>query len=59
MRLSYSIPITTGIFLILTAIVNIGAFQIFSEKYFALYADEIANSEVTPDPTKIQSLLQI
>jgi len=39
--------------------VNIGAFQIFSSKYFSVYIEELANADVSPDPNRIQALLQI
>lgn len=38
---------------------NIGAFQIFSSKYFSVYIEELANADVSPDPNRIQALLQI
>lgn len=38
---------------------NIGAFQIFSGKYFSIYIEELANTDVSPDPNRIQALLQI
>lgn len=61
MYLSYRIPLITGIILILTAIVNIWAFQILSERYFNAYVSELAktNSLDTPDPDRIRALLQI
>lgn len=59
MRLSYSIPIITWVFLIFTAVVNIWAFQIFSDKYFSEYIEELAKTDVSPDPNRIQALLQI
>lgn len=59
MRLSYSIPIITWVFLIFTAIVNIWAFQVFSDKYFSEYIEELAKTDVSPDPNRIQALLQI
>lgn len=60
MRLIYRIPTITGIILILTALVNILAFQYFSDKYFAPYIDDLtATTEDAPDPARIQALLQI
>jgi signal transduction histidine kinase len=59
MRLSYRIPFITGIFLLLTAIVNIAAFQVLSEKYFHIYISEISSGDTTPDPSSIKVLLQI
>jgi signal transduction histidine kinase len=59
MKLVYRIPLITGIILILTAVVNIGAFQIFSNRYFSAYISELAQVSDTPDPTKLQALLQI
>lgn len=59
MKLVYRIPLITGIILILTAVVNIGAFQIFSNRYFSVYISELAQVSDTPDPTKLQALLQI
>lgn len=58
MKLVYRIPLITGIILIFTAVVNIMAFQYFSEKYFSTYVAELSK-ESTPDPTRIQALLQI
>lgn len=58
LRLSYRIPLITGILLILTAIVNIAAFQVFSEKYFTEYLSAIKEND-TPDPDRIRALLQI
>ena len=58
MKLVYRIPLITGIILLLTAIVNIVAFQYFSERYFSRYVTELSK-ESTPDPTRIQALLQI
>lgn len=58
MLLSYRIPLITGIILILTAIVNIVAFQYFSERYFSTYISELTDQS-TPDPDRIQALLQI
>jgi signal transduction histidine kinase len=57
--LSYRIPLITGIILILTAVVNIAAFQIFSNRYFSVYISELAESPEAPDPEKIKALLQI
>ena len=61
MYLSYRIPLITGIILILTAVVNIWAFQILSERYFNVYITELAqtNNQDTPDPDRIRALLQI
>lgn len=61
MYLSYRIPLITGIILVLTAVVNIGAFQILSERYFNVYISELAqtDSQDTPDPERIRALLQI
>ena len=58
MLLSYRIPLITGIILILTAIVNIAAFQYFSENYFSTYVGELSKDSA-PDPARIQALLQI
>jgi signal transduction histidine kinase len=58
-RLSYRIPLITGIILILTAVVNIWAFQILSEKYFTQYLTELTTDEDSSDPDRIQALLQI
>ncbi len=60
MKLVYRIPLITGIILILTAVVNVMAFQYFSERYFSSYIDELSLSwETSPDPARIQALLQI
>lgn len=59
MPLSYRIPLITGIILILTAIVNIASFQILSSRYFDIYITELAQTSNTPDPEKLQALLQI
>jgi signal transduction histidine kinase len=57
LRLSYRIPLITGIFLVLTAIVNVVTFQVLSERYFTAYVSEIASS--TPNPENIQAIFQI
>lgn len=59
MRLSYSLPITTGIILILTAVVNITAFQVSSERYFSRYVSELSDVSGSPDPDRLGALLQI
>lgn len=61
MYLSYRIPLITGIILVLTAVVNIWAFQILSERYFNVYITELAqtDNQDTPDPERIRALLQI
>jgi hypothetical protein len=61
MLLSYRIPLITSLILLLTAIVNIGAFQFFSERNFSLYLAELTESSklLSPDPEKLKALLQI
>jgi hypothetical protein len=59
MKLVYRIPLITGIILILTAIVNIAAFQVFSDRYFNVYISELAQTPDAPDPAKLRALLQI
>lgn len=58
MKLVYRIPLITLIILVLTAIVNIGSFQYFSEVYFSTYVSELSK-ESTPDPDRLRALLQI
>lgn len=59
MKLVYRIPLITGIILILTALVNVVAFQILSEKYFEWYISELATTDNTPDPEKLQAFLKL
>jgi hypothetical protein len=59
MPLSYRIPLITGIILVFTAVVNIASFQILSSRYFDVYITELAQTSDSPDPEKLQALLQI
>lgn len=58
-KLSYYIPLITGSILILTAIVNIVGFQIFSEKAFSVYIAEFTHADTSPDPEKLQAFLKL
>ena len=60
MRLLYKIPLITGLTLILTVIVNIFAFQYFTESLLSDYLVRV--SQVTggsSDPEKLQALIRI
>lgn len=59
MPLSYRIPLITGLLLVFTAIVNITAFQVLSNRYFDVYISELTQATTSPDPEKLQALLQI
>ncbi len=45
LRLSYQIPLITGLAIIATIVVNILAFQYFMGTLFVAYTDEVASNE--------------
>lgn len=60
MRLSYQIPLLTGITLILTIGVNIFAFRYFVSDLFPEYLSQISLGETdNPNPGKIEALLKV
>jgi ABC-type Zn uptake system ZnuABC Zn-binding protein ZnuA len=60
MKLAYRIPAITFLLLLATAIVNVVAFQYFSQRYFSTYIGELSGTgDTSPDPARIQALLQI
>lgn len=60
MRLSYQIPLLTGITLILTIGVNIFAFRYFVSDLFPEYLSQISLGETdNPNPEKIEALLKV
>jgi hypothetical protein len=59
MKLAYYIPLITGSLIIMTAIVNIVGFQIFSERSFDTYIGELTRADATPDPEKLQAFLKL
>jgi signal transduction histidine kinase len=59
-RLLYKIPLITGFTLILTVIVNIFAFQYFTESLLSEYLEHASQLDWwTNDPEKLQALLRI
>ncbi|MDD2693336.1 MAG: HAMP domain-containing sensor histidine kinase [Candidatus Gracilibacteria bacterium] len=57
--LSYRIPLITGIILILTAMVNIVAFQVLSEKHFAEYIASYDTGALTPNPEQLKAFVAL
>lgn len=58
MKLAYSIQFVTGS-IILTAIVNVVGFQLFSQEAFKTYISELPNTDTTPDPEKLKAFLKL
>lgn len=59
MKLAYSIQFVTGSIIILTAIVNVVGFQLFSQEAFKTYISELPNTDTTPDPEKLKAFLKL
>ncbi len=60
MRLLYKIPLITGLTLILTVIVNLFAFQYFTESLLSEYLVQVGKIEGSNnDPEKLQALIRI
>lgn len=61
LRLSYQIPLITGLAIITTTLVNILAFQYFMGTLFVAYTDEIASNEQkgSLSPEKLRAVLDV
>ena len=60
MLLTYRIPLITGTILILTALVNIVAFQLLSERHFWEYIASIeTGGTIAPNPDQLKSFIQL
>ncbi len=61
MRLSYQIPLITGLAIIATIVVNILAFQYFMGTLFVAYTDEVASNEQkwSLSPEKLRAVLDV
>lgn len=59
LKLAYSIQFVTGSIIILTAIVNVVGFQLFSQEALKTYISELPSTENTPDPEKLKAFLKL
>ncbi len=59
MLLSYRIPLITGSILVLTALVNIVAFQYLSEKNFSEYVSLFDTGTLSPNPEQLRSFIEL
>ncbi len=60
MLLTYRIPLITGIILVITALVNIVAFQFISERHFWEYIASIeTGGTIAPNPDQLKSFIQL
>lgn len=59
MRLSYQIPLITGLVLIFTIVVNLIAFQSIADRKVSLYQSETRETVSIPDPDKLQAFTKL
>lgn len=59
MRLSYQIPLITGLVLMFTILVNLFAFQSIADDKVAIYQDEITQIVASPDPDKLKAFTEL